>query len=69
LEVKDLNKFIDGFELRGGIHRGYMRVFNNGDHRKFDWNMGGRLYSYGEFNYQQLDRTQRLRMTINSEPV
>jgi len=44
-EVKDLNKFIDGFELRGGIHRGYMRVFNNGDHPKFDWNMGGRLYS------------------------
>jgi hypothetical protein len=68
-EVKDLNKFIDGFELRGGIHRGYMRVFNNGDHPKFDWTMGGRLYSYGEFNYQQLDRTQRLRMTINSEPV
>jgi len=68
-EVKDLNKFIDGFELRGGIHRGYMRVFNNGDHPKFDWNMGGRLYSYGEFNYQQLDRSQRLRMTINGEPV
>src|SRR6516162_8831138 len=44
------------------------------DHRqaqalKFDWNMGGRLYSYGEFNYQQLDRSQRLRMTINGEPV
>jgi hypothetical protein len=68
-ELKDLNKFLDGFELRGGIHRGYTRVFNNGDHPKFDWNMGGRLYSYGEFNYQQLDRTQRLRMTINSEPV
>ena len=68
-EVKDLNKFIDGFELRGGIHRGYIRVFNNGDHPKFNWNMGGRLYSYGEFNYQQLDRTQRLRMTINDEPV
>jgi hypothetical protein len=46
-----------------------MRVFNNGDHPKFDWNMGGRLYSYGEFNYQQLDRTDRLRMTINDEPV
>jgi hypothetical protein len=68
-ELKDLNKFLDGFELRGGIHRGYTRVFNNGDHPKFDWNMGGRLYSYGEFNYQQLDRTQRLRMTINDEPV
>src|SRR5215469_5692941 len=45
------------------------RVFNNGDHPKFDWNMGGRLYSDREFNYQQLDRSQRLRMTINGEPV
>jgi hypothetical protein len=44
-------------------------VFNNGDHPKFDWNMGGRIYSYGEFNYQQLERTDRLRMTINDEPV
>src|SRR5262249_29124081 len=41
----------------------------NGDHPKFDWNMGGRLYSYGEFNYQQLERTERLKMTINGEAV
>jgi hypothetical protein len=68
-ELKDLNKFLDGYELRGGIHRGYIRVFNNGDHTKFDWNMGGRLYSYGEFNYQQLERADRLKMTINGEPV
>ena len=68
-ELKDLNKFLDGFELRGGIHRGYTRVFNNGDHPKFDWNMGGRLYSYGEFNYQQKERADRLKMTINGEPV
>jgi hypothetical protein len=68
-ELKDLNKFLDGYELRGGIHRGYTRVFNNGDHPKFDWNMGGRLYSYREFNYQQLDRADRLKMTINGEPV
>jgi hypothetical protein len=68
-ELKDLNNFLDGYEIRGGIHRGYIRVFNNGDHAKFDWNMGGRLYSYGEFNYQQLDRTERLKMTINDEPV
>src|SRR5262249_48890765 len=52
-----------------GIHRGYIRVFNNGNHPKFDWNMGGRLYSYREFNYQQLDGKDRLKMTINDEPV
>jgi hypothetical protein len=68
-QLKRLNEFLDGFELQGGIHRGYIRVFNNGDHPRFDWNMGGRLYSYGEFNYQQLDRDDRLRMTISGAPV
>ena len=28
--LKQLNVFIDGFELRGGIHRGYIRVFTSG---------------------------------------
>jgi hypothetical protein len=67
--LKQLNVFLDRFDLRGGIHRGYIRVFNNGDHPKFDWNMGGRLYSYGESNYQQMERADRLGMTINGEPV
>jgi hypothetical protein len=64
-----LNSFFDAFSLRGGVHRGFIRVFNNGDHPKFNWNMGGRLYSYGENNYQQMDRADRLRMTINHDRV
>jgi hypothetical protein len=67
--LKELNRFLDQFELRGGIHRGYIRVFNNGDHPKFNWNMGGRLYSYGEKNYQQMEKIDRLRMTINGQRV
>ena len=67
-QLKELNAFFDGFELRGGIHRGYLRIFNNGDHPKFNWDMGGRLYSYGESNYQQMESADRLRMTINGEP-
>src|SRR5262249_6172677 len=67
--LKELNKFFDQFELRGGIHRGYIRVFNNGDHPKFNWNMGGRLYSYGEKNYQQMEKADRLRMTISGQRV
>ena len=31
--------------------------------------MGGRLYSHGERNYQQMESADRLRMTINGEPV
>ncbi len=68
-EVKALNAFFEEFDLRGGTHRGYLRVFNNGDDPKFKWNMGGRLYSYGEGNYQQIDGADRLRMTINGDPV
>ena len=68
-QLKQLNAFFDGFELQGGLHRGYLRVFNNGDHPKFNWDMGGRLYGYGEFGYQQMERADRLRMTINGEPV
>jgi hypothetical protein len=67
--LKELNKYLDGFKFQGGIHRGYIRVFNNGDHPKFNWNMGGRLYSYGEGNYQQMDRADRLRMTISCRPL
>ena len=35
----------------------------------FNWNMGGRLYSYGEINYQQMESADRVRMTINGEVV
>jgi hypothetical protein len=67
--LKELNAFFEGFELRGGMHRGYLRIFNNGDHPKFNWNMGGRLYSHGESNYQQMESADRLNMTINGEAV
>jgi hypothetical protein len=68
-QLKELNAFFDGFDLKSGTHRGYLRVFNNGNHAKFNWNMGGRLYSYNEGNYQQMDRTSRLLMTINGDGV
>jgi hypothetical protein len=68
-QVRDLNEFLDGFDLRGGSHRGYIRVFNQGDHPSFDWNKGGRMYSQGDDSYQRLSQDERLRMTINGEPV
>src|SRR5262249_51457181 len=68
-EVRELNEFFDQFELRGGTHRGFIRVFNNGDDPTFGWNKGGRLYSQGKVNYQTMERGERLRMTINGEAV
>jgi hypothetical protein len=68
-DVRELNMFFDQFELRGGTHRGFVRIFNQGDDPDFDWNKGGRLYSQGDGNYQQMSKERRLLMTIAGEPV
>ncbi|MGB8629889.1 MAG: hypothetical protein WCD69_10920 [Xanthobacteraceae bacterium] len=68
-QVRDLNEFLDRFDIGGGSHRGYIRVFNQGDNPCFDWNKGGRLYSQGDDSYQRLKQDRRLGMTINDEPI
>jgi hypothetical protein len=68
-EVRELNEFFDGYELRGGTHRGFIRSFNKGDDPHFKWNMGGRLYSQGDDNFQLMKEEDRLRMTIDGEPI
>jgi hypothetical protein len=68
-DVRELNEFLDQFELRGGTHRGFNRIFNQGDDPEFNWNRGGRLYSQGEDNYQQMSSEERLQITINGEAV
>jgi hypothetical protein len=67
--IVDLNTFLDHFTIGGGAHRGYVRVFNVGDHPAFAWNLGGRLYSQGQDSYQSLSSDERLKMTIDGEPV
>jgi hypothetical protein len=68
-DVRELNEFFDGFELREGTHRGFIRSFNKGDDPHFKWNMGGRLYSQGDDNFQLMKEEDRLRMTIDGEAV
>ena len=70
-DVFELNEYLAKQSIEGGVHRGYVRIFQNGDHPAFDWNFGGRLYSQpaGDTNYQQLKGTQRRKMTINGAPV
>lgn len=63
-DIRELNEFLARFDLTGGTHYGYTRVFNN-----LSWKKGGRLYSHGEHSYQQMPETERLKMTINGEPV
>jgi hypothetical protein len=66
--IRALNEFLDG-KLGSGVHRGYVCVFNNGDDPTFDWDKGGRLYSQGHRNYQQMADTERLKLTIEGELV
>ena len=63
-DVRELNAFLARFELTGGEHYGYERIFNNQS-----WKKGGRLYSSGDRCYQRLSELERLKMTINGEAV
>lgn len=67
-DVQRLNEFLATVEIRGGIHRGYVRGFNNGDAPDFDWNKGGRLYSRGG-GYQAMKESERLKMTLDGSSV
>jgi hypothetical protein len=67
--IIDLNNFIDQFDIRGGTHEGFIRIFNCGDDRAFEWNLGGRLYSPGKDSYQQIKSAERLKMTIGGKSV
>jgi hypothetical protein len=62
-DIRDLNAFLAGCDISGGVHEGYTRNFN-----LCQWNKGGRLYSVGG-GYQQLPEEKRLQMTINGEAV
>jgi hypothetical protein len=68
-EIKEINQFLDQFVLMGGTHRHLVRIFNEGNDPRFDWNKGGRLYSQGNGTYQQLPKSDRLRMTIDDESI
>jgi hypothetical protein len=68
-QVRALNEFLRTVRITGGIHYGYTRVFNEGDLRRFSWKSGGRLYSIGANNYQQMSSVKRAAMTLNEEPV
>jgi hypothetical protein len=63
-DIRELNEFLARFTLTGGTHYGYYRVFNNRS-----WKAGGRLWSAGEHSYQQMPKSERLKMRINGEPV
>jgi hypothetical protein len=69
-DVRELNEFLARQQIEGGLHHGYIRIFQNGDQDGFNWNFGGRLYSQPPaINYQQMSKRDRLKMTFNGEAV
>ena len=68
-DLKRFNVFLDGFEIDGGNHRGYTRIFNNGSSDGYSWDKGGRLYSLCHDSYQSMSKEARSLMTIDGDAV
>jgi hypothetical protein len=67
--IKELNAFLAQHVISGAMHRWFHRTFNMGDEEDFAWNKGGRLYSDGKGSYQNIPRSERLKITIDGEGV
>ncbi len=68
-EMTTLNEFLDGFTIQGAKHRGYWRIFNEGDDvEPYQWNKGGRLYGL-KGSYQNEKKLIRSAMLIDGSPV
>ena len=68
-QLERINRYLIKQSFDGTNFLGLRRIFNEGDHHDFNWNMGGRLYAIGDYNYQSLKKAARLRLKINSAPV
>ena len=68
-EVREINEFLKDFKLTGATHRGYRRIFNQGDDlRIYKWDKGGRLYGSGdEDSYLIIKKAKRKAMLIDGD--
>jgi hypothetical protein len=68
-EIKELNQFLVGFTLEGAGFAGYRRLFHEGDVKGFDFQWGGRIYGVGDYNYQNMKKSDRPNLRIDGEPI
>jgi hypothetical protein len=68
-QVNRLNQFMANHVVGGLSHRGFTRIFSQGDSVGFRWNKGGRLYSLGARSYMLESEENRAGMTLDGEPV
>ena len=68
-QLLEINSFLIEQRYEGMEFYGLRRLFNEGDHPSFDWNLGGRLYGVGDDSYQMLKKAKRLDIKIDGEAV
>jgi len=68
-QLLEINSFLIEQRYEGMEFYGLRRLFNEGNHPSFDWNLGGRLYGVGDDSYQMLKKAKRLDIKINGEAV
>jgi hypothetical protein len=68
-QVQEINQYLFSQNLQKGLFAGYVRRFSEGDHPKFKWDRGGRLYAVGNDSYQLMKKRKRVSMLSNGEPV
>ena len=68
-QILEINSFLIEQRYEGMQFYGLRRLFNEGNHPSFDWNLGGRLYAVGDDSYQMLKKAKRLDIKINGEAV
>lgn len=68
-QLLEINSFLIEQRYEGMEFYGLSRLFHEGDHPSFDWDLGGRLYGVGGNSYQTLKKAKRLDIKINGEAV
>ncbi len=65
--VQALNTYLSKQNITGLRFNGLQRIYACGDDKKFDWDMGARLYALGPDNYQNAKKEYRVNLMINGE--
>ena len=68
--LREVNDFLFAQKLSGAVFNGLKRVYSDfTDDGSYQFDMGGRLYAFGEDNYQRLKKEERAKLKINGEKV
>ena len=69
VEIEELNQFLVSFEFEGAGFAGYRRLFHEGDVKGFDFQWGGCIYGVGDYNYQNMKKSDRSNLRLDGEPI